>query len=94
MATLFVRHTVNDYVAWKRVYDEFASTRKEWGVTGAGVYRDPEEPDTLVVVHHFKDVDDARAFVNSEDLHAAMANSGVKGQPTIWITEDVEETPY
>jgi quinol monooxygenase YgiN len=94
MVTLFVRHTVNDYRTWKRVYDEFAPTRKEWGVTGASVYRDAEDPNTLIVIHHFRDLDDARAFVDSEDLHSAMANAGVKGQPAIWITEDIEETPY
>jgi len=27
MATLFVRHQVADYAAWRRVYDEFAPTR-------------------------------------------------------------------
>jgi quinol monooxygenase YgiN len=94
MATLFVRHTVKDYKAWKRTYDNFAPKRKEWGVTGASVYRDPENPNDLVVIHRFSDVDDARAFVNSEDLHKAMENSGVTGQPTIWITEDIEKTFY
>jgi quinol monooxygenase YgiN len=94
MATLLVRHTVGDYTAWKRMYDAFAPTRKRLGVTGASVHRDPDDPNTLVVIHHFKDVKAARAFANAEELRSAMADAGVKGQPTIWIAEDVEETPY
>jgi hypothetical protein len=38
MATMFARHKVSDYGNWKRVYDEFASVRKENGVTGASVH--------------------------------------------------------
>jgi len=94
MATLFVRHTVADYGKWKRVYDEFASVRKEKGVQGASVHRDPEDANTLVVVHKFKNLDAAKAFVDSQELKSAMANAGVSGPPTIWLSEDVEETPY
>jgi quinol monooxygenase YgiN len=94
MATMFVRHTVSDYGAWKRIYDEFASVRKEKGVTGASVHRDPEDANTIVVVHHFADMGAARAFAGSEELKSAMANAGVTGPPEIWFGEDVERTPY
>jgi len=33
MATLFVRHTVSDYTAWRKVYDDLDATRKSMGVT-------------------------------------------------------------
>jgi quinol monooxygenase YgiN len=94
MATLFVRHKVDDYAKWKRVYDDFASTRKELGVTGASVHRDPDDPNTLVVTHQFRNIKAARDFANSDELKSAMANAGVSGAPTIWFGEDVEETPY
>jgi len=94
MATLFVKHHVSDYSKWKSVYDGFASTRKEKGVTGASVYRDPSDANTLIVVHQFKDLDAARGFVESEELKSAMADAGVSGPPEIWLAEDVERTPY
>lgn len=94
MATMFVRHKVEDYGNWKRVYDEFASTRKEKGVTGASVHRDANDPNTLVVTHQFKDLNAARAFADSEELKSAMANAGVAGPPEIWFTEDIEQTPH
>ena len=94
MATLFARHKVSDYGSWKRVYDEFASVRKENGVTGASVHRDANDPDTIIVTHQFRDVNAARAFADSEDLKSAMAKAGVSGRPEMWFAEDIEQTPY
>lgn len=93
MATLFVRHKVKDYAAWKRVYDGFAATRKEWGVTRASVHRDAGDPNTLIVTHQFGDVGKAKAFSESDELHKAMENAGVAGPPEIWLSEDIEATP-
>jgi quinol monooxygenase YgiN len=94
MSTLIVKHTVNDYGNWKQVYDDFASVRKEKGVTGANVYRIADDPNTLIVTHQFKDLGKARAFANSEELRSAMANAGVEGPPEIWFTEEIERTPF
>jgi quinol monooxygenase YgiN len=92
MATLFVKHTVKDYGNWKRVYDEFATTRKQNGVTGASVYRSAESPKTLIVTHQFNDMKAAQAFADSDVLKSAMANAGVEGHPEIWFGEEIEST--
>jgi quinol monooxygenase YgiN len=92
--TMLVKHKVSDYGNWKRVYDEFAPTRKEKGVTGASVHRDANDPNTIFVTHQFKDTKAATAFANSEELKSAMANAGIAGPPEIWFAEDVERTPY
>lgn len=92
MVTMFVKHKVNNYGKWKSVYDEFANVRKEYAVTGASVYRDPKDPNTIIVTHQFNDLNKATTFANSEDLKSAMANAGVQGHPEIWIAENVERT--
>ncbi len=38
MATLFVRHKVKEFGAWKAAYDAFDAERNGLGVTGHGVY--------------------------------------------------------
>jgi quinol monooxygenase YgiN len=91
---MFVRHKVSDYGNWKRVYDEFASVRKENGVTRASVHRDANDADAIIVTHQFKDINTARAFADSEELKSAMANAGVSGPPEMWFGEDIEQTPY
>lgn len=92
--TLFAKHPVNNYEDWKRVYDDFASTRKEMGVNGASVHRDADDPNVITVMHRFDNLDAARTFADSEELKTAMANAGVAGPPDIWFTEDVEQTAY
>jgi quinol monooxygenase YgiN len=92
MVTMFVKHTVSNYGNWKSVYDNFASVRKEMGVTGANVYRDPGNSKLIIVTHEFKDLNTAKAFADSEDLKSAMANAGVSGPPEIWFGEDIEHT--
>ncbi len=94
MTTMFVRHKVRDYGSWKRFYDEFASTRKESGVEAASVHRDPDDPNTVIVTHRFKDMSAATAFAGSEALQTAMVSAGVSGPPEIWFGEDVERTSY
>lgn len=94
MVTLFIKAKLNDYDTWKRSYDDFAPTRKEKGVTGAGVYRHVDAPDMITVTHQFKDLQAATAFVNLEALKSAMVKSGVAIPPDIWFTEDAEQTAY
>jgi hypothetical protein len=86
MATLFVRHHVAAYPAWRKTYDEFAPTREALGVTADAVYQAADDPNELTVTHDFATLSTAKAFVASPELHDAMDNSGVVGQPTIWIT--------
>jgi quinol monooxygenase YgiN len=94
MATMFVKHKVEDYDNWKRAYDDFAPVRRERGVTGASVHRDAEDTNTVIVTHQFGDLDAATSFARSEELKTVMANAGVAGPPEIWFSEDVEQTPY
>ena len=94
MTMMFARHTVSDYSNWKRIYDDLASLRKENGVTKASVYRDPGDPNTLIITHQFKDMKAAQAFANSEELKSGMAKAGVIGHPEFWFGENLENTSY
>jgi quinol monooxygenase YgiN len=88
MTTLFVRHKVKDYANWKREYDAFDATRKNYGVRSESVYRDTDDPSTVIVTHTFKDTSKAKAFANSKDLKSAMEKAGVAGHPEIWFGEN------
>jgi quinol monooxygenase YgiN len=92
VATLFVRHKVRDYDAWKPVYDAY--DRKSDGCTRATVHRDPDDPNIVVVTETFSDVATARAHANSEKLRATMSRAGVEGPPEFWLSEDVEDVRY
>ena len=86
MTTLFVRHTVSDYKAWRKIYDAFGPTQKAKGVKAEHVYQAADNPNDVTVTHDFASVADAQAFIKSEDLKKAMQGAGVVGAPTMWIT--------
>ena len=89
MATMFIRHTVSDYKAWRKVYDEVAPVRKTGGVTAQAVYQSADNPNEITVTHDFGSVEAAQAFVKSDELKKAMQRAGVVGAPTIWFTNKV-----
>jgi len=86
MATLFARHDVKDFAAWKAAYDAFDAERQTMGVTDHGVYRADDDPNQVTVYHHFESVDAAKAFAGSARLKEIMEEAGVVGTPDIWIT--------
>jgi hypothetical protein len=85
MTTLFVRHTVADYAAWRRIFDRFAATQKALGVTDKAVYQAADNANDITVTHDFATLESARAFAGSPELKAAMSDAGVTSAPTIWF---------
>ena len=85
MATLFVRHKVKEYGAWKAAYDAFEAERKTLGVTGHGVYQTEGTPEEVTVYHEFESIDKAKAFAGSSRLKEIMTEAGVIGNPDIWF---------
>lgn len=88
MTRMFVRHQVNDYAQWRKMYDGFEATRKQLGVTGAAVYRAPGDDKDITVTHDFTSLEAAQAFAGSDELRSAMADAGVAGPPTIWFADE------
>ena len=86
MATLFVRHKVEDFDRWKSEYDAFDVERAGMGVTGHGVYQADGDPTDVTIYHHFDDMASAKAFAESSRLKEVMQSAGVVGNPSIWFT--------
>jgi hypothetical protein len=84
-ALTIVKHQVNDYAAWKTVYDEVQPLRESFGVTGATVLQDPDDKNSVTVLHWFPSTEKAEGFAASPDLASAMGRAGVAGAPRIEI---------
>ena len=89
MTTLFVRHTVKDYAAWRKAYDGFAPVQKAKGVTAQAVYQAADNPNDVTVTHEFANLAAAQAFAGAPELKAAMQSAGVLGAPTVWFANKV-----
>lgn len=83
MVTLLVHHKVQDYAAWRKVFDEHDKTRREFGSTGIQVLKSASDPNDLTVIMDWPSVDAAKAFATSDSLKEAMKNAGVTSQPEV-----------
>jgi hypothetical protein len=89
MTTMFARHEVKDFSAWKSVYDAFDATRRSMGVTGHGVFQADGNPNDVTIYHEFGDMAAAKKFAESAELKETMGKAGVVGAPEIWFTNRV-----
>ena len=88
-ATLIVRHQVQDYSAWREVYDSMEGLRQQYGCFGAEVMSKPGDKTDLFVIHRVPTVEAAQGFAGSGELKQAMGSAGVKGAPRIEIASEV-----
>lgn len=87
MIVAAIRHPVNDYDAWKAVFDGFPPT--DGGALFARVNRAVDDPNMITVVAGFETVEAAQGFLNDPTLKEKMQEAGVTGEPRIEIYEEV-----
>ena len=90
MPCLLIRHTVQDYTAWASVFDEHESTRRANGSQGSRLFRNAANPNEILLLLEWDDLERARLFADSDDLRETMTLAGVTDRPDIWYLEDVE----
>ena len=88
MPALLIRHHVADYAAWKTVFDDDAPTRRANGSQGGRLFHDASDPNDLLLLLEWDDLDRARLFADSDDLQMAMSRGGVTDRPDIWFLAD------
>ena len=71
-----------------RAFDDVAPLRSEGGELDSSLYRDAKNPSVVFAVFRWKDEPSARAFFESDQLNAKMAEAGVVGTPTIHVLNE------
>ena len=93
MPYLLVRHKVADYAKWKPFFDQHRATRQASGSQGGRLLRNANDPNELVILFEWDDLEKARQFSQSNDLREIMQRAGVVDQPDIYFLEEVEHFP-
>ena len=75
MPTVMFQEHVNDYSAWRSVFDGNAGQRAEFGCAGSRVYRNADNKNDLLILSDFADEGRAREFV--EVVRKVMEAAGV-----------------
>jgi hypothetical protein len=89
MVHVLIRHKVTDYNRWKQTFDSHLNTRKHAGETGCRIFHTVDDPREVVLFLDWEGIEQARKFMNSDDLRKAMQQAGVEGAPDVRYIEDV-----
>jgi hypothetical protein len=80
---LTIHLKVKDYTAWRTGYDGREKSRVSAGITNGRVFRNAQDQNDVVILQDVVDVAKARTWLGSDEMKAAMQQSGVVGSPTI-----------
>jgi heme-degrading monooxygenase HmoA len=86
-ATLAVRHSFEDFDAWKIAFDEHRAVREAFGCTGEAVLSLEGEPNTVLVLTSWPSLEAAHSFAEDPALPDAMKRGKVLGAPQIEFYE-------
>jgi hypothetical protein len=91
--SMFIRHKVQDFPAWKKMYDEGSQMRRDGGTLSDSVHRDPDDPNMAIVYLQLADVSTARevaARLNSDEFRLMAKTHGIYLDTLeVWIGEAV-----
>lgn len=89
-----VHHKVQDYDAWKPLFEEHRKVREQHGATGHRLYTIAGNPNDIVIVNEFATAEGAQAFASDPGLHEIMGRAGVVGAPEVMFLEESEVLAY
>lgn len=85
MKHVLIIHEVENYVEWKQVFDNAARIRKEAGELSFQVFKYENEPNKIVHLSIWDEVQNAKQFFNSPGLVKIRADAGVKSPEFIYL---------
>jgi hypothetical protein len=80
---LTVHLKVKDFSAWRTSYNGHEKERSSAGITNGRVFRNPDDPNDVVILQDVADVSKARSWLTSSEMKAVMEKSGVVGSPNL-----------
>ena len=89
--TGIIYHEVEDYDKWKRVFDDFERTRKDFKEVSYEVGTINGDSRMLYVMNQWNTLQDYKTFVNDAKLKEAMDHAGVIGKPIFLVFNPKEK---
>lgn len=87
MKYVLIIHEVADYDAWKKVFDNAATIRKEAGEVSYQVLKYENKPNQIVHFSVWTSHENAKNFFESPKLVQIRENAGVKAPHFIYLDE-------
>jgi quinol monooxygenase YgiN len=84
---VLIVHQVDDYLAWKAVFDDAAGLRKDAGEISFQVLRSDTDPNRIVHFSQWRGLHEARRFFESPRLVDIRRRAGVRAPQFIYLDE-------
>ena len=93
MPYTLVRIRFEEYEKWKTVFTEASPLRKSYGSKGVRVFRNANEPDEVLILGEYEDLEKARQLFQSPEFRAATQRAGVFGAPDVKYLDETAHLP-
>ena len=91
MPSSIVRVTPTDYDAWHTLHiGVLREHGARVGITSEVIYRDHDNPRTLVILQHFTSLERMQEFLASPFMQEAIKKAPIEGPPTFWFLDEQE----
>ncbi len=90
MPYTLVRHKSQDFAKWKSVFEEQAPARRAASCKSIRLFRTTTDPNEIVILLEWGDMNKARQYYQSPNLRDAMQRGGIIDQPDVYTIEEVE----
>ena len=87
MQYVLIIHEVEDYSAWKAIFDQAADIRKHAGEISYQLLRYDTNANNIVHFSEWSSLDNARRFFESPELVDIRKKAGVKAPEFIYLQE-------
>lgn len=87
MSHVLIIHEVEEYRAWKKIFDAAANIRKEAGEIQYQVLKYKDNPNKIVHFSAWKSIADAKLFFESPQLIQIRIDAGVKSPEFIYLEQ-------
>ncbi len=87
MKYVLIIHEVEEYTAWKKIFDTAAGIRKAAGEIAYQVLKYEHEPNKIVHFSKWSSIENARLFFESAALVKIRTEAGVKAPNFIYLDQ-------
>ena len=87
MQYVLIIHEVEDYEAWKVIFDNAAAIRKDAGEKSYQVLKYESDPNKIVHFSHWSSIGNAKVFFESPKLVKIREQAGVKAPEFTYLDE-------
>jgi quinol monooxygenase YgiN len=90
MVYMLVRLQITNYAKWKTFFDERSATRKESGSKEAHLFRNKDDPNEVVILFDWDNMENAQKYMKSDELRRSLQKVGATYSST--YLDEVEKT--